>query len=190
MAQFATVTEFKTLLGKLTLEARDEDAIALILQLASASIQNYTRQDIELVAGDVVKLRGGYSSDLWLPQRPVTAVTTVQIGSGAALSSGAFGWDRMGLLRRLSGNWIADNWSGANADVITVTYSHGYATIPDDIKGVCLSLAVRKWENPAGIGETTGEGDPGLSFARQTGFVLTAGEKKILDRYRRKVATL
>ena len=107
------------------------------IDAASAMIRRYCDQELSQVTDDVVTLAGVERPTLILPQRPVTAITSVA-ESGVTLAASEYTFTRSGLLRRANGV----NWSkGA-----TVTYSHGYAEGSDEYKAIaaiCMAVAAR-----------------------------------------------
>jgi hypothetical protein len=115
----------------------------------------------------------------------VTAVTSI-VEEGTTLTVVTdFDWTSYGKLIRVYRRWTS------KPRAVVVTFTHGYATAPDDVKGVCLSLAGRLYENPGslrsytvgGVSETYASG-PGIS-----GPGLTIDEKNDLGPYRLPVLT-
>jgi hypothetical protein len=88
-----------------------------------------------------------------------------------------------GSLRRSDADWPDE------LSAVTVTFTHGYATVPDDLKAVAVAIARRL---PAQLASVTAEAAGGVS--RQYGGLLsgqaslsasfTAVEQMVLDRYR------
>ncbi len=195
---FATPADLSSILRR-TFDSGMTTSAQLLLDLATAAITNYTRQTLTLVTNDVVPLHGNWSHELILPERPVTAVTVVAIGTGIAaetlIQDTDWNWPGKDVVIRgakipakVREEWDrADDWGGPNMTV-TVTYTHGLATIPNDLRGVCLSAAARAYVNPDGImlehigGYQVRYPLPGDS----TGVVLTDAEKTQLNRYRRR----
>lgn len=209
MAAFATVTD-------LELFARDEIPPGQIdqleaeqaLDLASDIIRGYVRSHISS-ATETAEF-DGISGDVFeLPQRPVTAVTAVEItdrmGNTVVVSSSDWTWTRGGKLRRilytttLPAGWSADSgWGGPDATV-TVTYTHGLAAVPGDVKAIALALARRMTVNPDGyireaigsynVGYATTDGQQvgqGSGQGSGASVHLLAVEKMALNRYRRR----
>lgn len=156
------------------------------LQDASALIRSYTAQTLHFVPDDVVELRGTYSDVLFLPERPVIDITAVAMR----------GWQTSIFTDYLEGSWFRrgsqltmhGGWGGPRAAVI-VTYSHGYAEIPEDLAAVCASIAARGVRDLAGdmVSETIVDYSYQLAGAGQTtgmALGLTGMEKVALDRYR------
>jgi len=125
---------------------------------ATVAIQNYTHQEIEQTEDDEITLDcAGYSSKLFLPQLPVTEVSEV-VEDDETLTEGSdedYQLGQWGILHRVSANWAA------GIQNITVTYTHGYATIPDDIVAVCTRAAARAYQ--AGLRAAEVEAVPGVS---------------------------
>lgn len=148
MTAFASVPELGLLLGEDFDPAR-ADLAAMALDQATAAIRSFTGQTISAVANDTVTLDGNGQPTFRLPEFPVTAVASVTV-DGIALSYAPdaydYMWTRSGVLTRRN----ARDW-GTNPQSIVVTYSHGYAVIPDEIKAACLQLAARAMTNPLGM---------------------------------------
>lgn len=180
---FASVAELAAYLRR-SIEPDDASAL-LALDLATGTIRNEARQTISVVEDDEVVLRGQWSGDVWLPERPVIEVTEITLRHSSlddeVLADSDFVWDELGLLRRASGYW------GGLGAVLAVTYSHGFTTVPDDIKGLCLQVAGRLFENPSNVAqETIGSYSYSVSTGARTGVALSVEERRVCWRYRRR----
>lgn len=192
---FATEQELEDYTGTSVATAR----ATILLDTATGAIQAYTGQTLSQVSSHSITLPGNFTNRLTLPERPVTAVTSVTVGDSLLTGDADYVWDgKDGLLRgsRVDGvgsingpDWLlsgAGDWGGPGS-VITIVYTHGFATIPNDIKGVCLALAARSLSSPDGVNSET-IGSYSVSYSRSGGAVsLLDEEKSLLDRYRRKV---
>lgn len=191
---FATEAELEAYTGA----SIDTSRATILLDVATAAIKAYTNQTLSRVTNDTVILPGNHTNTLELPERPVISIGAVSIGDTALTVDSDFVWDgRSGLLRgtAVSGVLVINDgplvsgtgdWGGPGAQV-SVTYTHGFATIPDDIKGVCLALAARSLQSPDGVNSET-IGSYSVSYSRTGGAVsLLDEERRLLDRYRRRV---
>lgn len=185
---FASVSEMETLLRR-TFSPPETAAANLILAGVTGAIQRAARQQIQLVTDDTVELRGVWNQDLKLPQRPVLDVSAVTLRdpagiSLALISTRDYVWNRFGDLQRIG--FIAriprpiEGYWGGPAATVTVTYTHGFATIPDDIQAICLNAAARAFYAPESSIATDGSG--GFTAGRTTVGYLTADEQKELKR--------
>ncbi len=120
-------------------EARAETAI----QIATGIIRAATRRHLTRVTDDFVILDGDGTNRFLLPEYPVVGVTTLT-DDGATMTTTDYEWSERGFVDRLSGVWTR------KFQAIHVTYTHGYATLPADISGVCLGLSHRLFDNPGG----------------------------------------
>lgn len=144
-AQFAGVAELADVL-RTDIDPEDTQAIQALTN-ATAVIRAYTRQHISLVEGDEQELYGTYSRRLWLPQRPVLDVSEVSVlypYSTVGTDVTGYQWTRRGAL---TGPW---DWCGPDS-VVSVTYDHGYETIPEDIRQACLKLAASEYMSNAAV---------------------------------------
>jgi len=194
---FCSVDDINTFLGT-TIEPDDAQAL-LAIEEATAVIKNYCNQDIEQVSDDVILLDGTGSTKLFLPNLPVTSITSVEV-DGVLLDPNYYALAENGVLWRKYGTWTV------GACNIEITYTHGYAAIPEDVKGVCYrsasrlyqaqlkalrqdfvsglqSVSVGDWsETYENAGSSSGESDKGVSAAR----TLLMSEKDVLNKYRYK----
>lgn len=157
-------------------------------------------QQITKVTGDTVTLAGNGRRILQLPQIPVTAVTSVTINLGGAYPNQLtpdvhYTWDgATGLLTALAYPWPRD-WD------VTVVYSHGYDTVPDDLIRLCASVADKILAGTVGVKavqESIGTKQSSITYITPTtrsssgggarassGVVLfNDAEELILDQYR------
>lgn len=141
MASLATATQLATHVGATVDTARAQQA----LNIASAVVRSETGQTFE-AGTSTVALPTPHGQWLTLPQRPVTAVTTITIDGLAVTDFTRYG----NRLFRFAG-WTA---SSITAPVVTVTYSHGGA-VPDDVLGVVLAIAADVVENQRGLTSET-----------------------------------
>lgn len=91
---------------------------------ASVRVRSFAGQEITSSTSQTVV----YGLGPWrLPQRPVTAVTAVADSTGAAVT-----YD-------VEGAWL----EAARCGPLTVTYTHGFETVPDELVELVCAIAVR-----------------------------------------------
>lgn len=140
---FATVSDFATFIGR-DLTAADTATASQALDLATGYIQARTGQTISS-ATETVTLDGiGYGL-LALPEIPVTAVASVVVEGLTWVNDTDYYWTRKGIIRQRR------RWWGYRPRSVVVTYTHGYSTIPEDIRRLCLKLAQTMYENPGNV---------------------------------------
>lgn len=139
MAAFATPTELAGFLQK----DLDTYSATQALDIASQDIRTACGWSIsqETVTGQ--EFDGTGNQSIWIKTLNLTAVSSV-VSDGTALASTDYRFYRYGWLRRVY------SWWPCFPKIVTVTYTHGYATVPDDVKGACLVLAAAKYEAPGG----------------------------------------
>lgn len=178
LGSFATVADLATMLGR-DLNDTEQLQADFLLQAATSAIRTYTGQTISKVIGDVVTLdpAGGV---LYLPQIPVQAVSALTVDGVALVPATDVVFYDYGLVYRKSGA----SWGTTRGSVV-VTYTHGYDTVPIDIKLVCLQRAARTLDNPVEARqETIGSYSVTHSVGEGGQAEFTQGEKTILNRYR------
>lgn len=161
---FATATELGTYLGR-TLTTDETSRATALLGYASAAIKGYCRQTLEQVSADSAVLVGNWGSVLVLPERPVTAITSVTITSTSLTVNSDYVWDGGDRLYRGSREFVYGDepdpivmrhelhWGGPSAQV-TVVYTHGWASGDahlDVPKGICLEMAARAMHTTPGV---------------------------------------
>jgi hypothetical protein len=159
----ATTEDLAARLGR-DLTTAEETRAAALLDDASALIRSFTGQTFTLVADDVVVLRvqGGI---VRLPQRPVTAVSSVVAIGGAGMPDVVvidYIFDGVDEVRIGEGSfiinlpaiwWDDDGYPGT----FRITYSHGYATVPATVVAVACGMVLRTLTAPTMAGGVTGE---------------------------------
>lgn len=112
-----------------------------------------------------------------LPQRPVVSVDSVT-RDGVTLVA-----DTDYVLRR---DRLYLNGSAA----VSVTFTHGYASVPGDVLAVVLTAAQRVLNNPNDLRQETA-GSLSVTYAAETiGVSLSQADKDLLTRYRRRFAVM
>jgi len=139
VAAFATPTELAGFLQ----QDLDTYSATQALDVASKAIRDHCGWEITQQTSAVATLDGVWDDTaLWLPSLLVTAVASV-VEDGTTLTVvSQFDWTAYGKLIRVGRCWTTKPRS------VVVTYTHGYTTAPDSIKGVCLAAAGRRYRNP------------------------------------------
>jgi hypothetical protein len=149
MPAFATAEDLATWLQR-DLDAADTATANQALDLASATMQSLTGQHLFVKSNDVATLDGSGTYLLFLPETPVTAVTSITL-NGTAVPTADYAWYRHGAIVGVAG------W-GNKAKSVVVTYSHGYATGTPEyetLRGINLRAAAKAFENPGGAESET-----------------------------------
>ncbi len=196
MSAFCTVADLEAFL-QITI-AYDSAAAERAIREASAAIENYCHQVLYAVSGDQIILDCNGGTKIFLPELPVTEVIEVLEDGALLVVDDDYKLGQHGVLHRIGANWKS------GIQVIQVTYSHGYATIPEDIASVCTRAAARTYQaglraaELAGVpgvqGTTLGDysvnygsegsgGTPNMLGASAAPLLLPS-ERRILDRYR------
>lgn len=179
MADLATVADLEARLGR-SLDATETIRAEALLAGASARVRAYTGQQFEQATSSVrLRSRGGR---IRFPQRPVTDVASITDVDGNAID---FDWYAGSVIGGL----------GVRVDWVDATYTHGYATIPDDVVEVVCQMVLRAFGSDPSASAITQESVEGYSYsigaAGAAGAVgMLADEKAALDVYRRKGGTI
>lgn len=163
MSALATVEDLESRLGRDLTDAEALRADAL-LEDASAKIRRYTRQDFAFVEDDEVVLRGP-GGLIRLPQRPVTAVSSVVAVGGSGVPDITLAdwlWDGLDTIRIGEGTYVInlpETWwdDDGYPGTYRVVYSHGDVEVPADVVAVACAMVLRSLTNPSLAGGVTGE---------------------------------
>lgn len=155
---------------------------------AQAAVRGYCRQEFTTATWTGVLLlvqydpRIGYYVEL--PQRPVTAVSAFTVNG----SSAAYTVDLMRNRVVVTGPFAVA--PDGLEDQALVTYTSGYAEVPEDVKLVALSAAARIYSNP---NATTRESVTVGAYSEDRELApaqLNEYESAMLRRYRRTVGSV
>jgi len=142
-------------------DALSDERATLLLEGASSSVLAYCRRRTFAEVEDTVTLDGNGAYELLLPGAPVTAVSAVTEdpdGDGTDLLVDVE-WSADGILRRTAGGRFVRRFRW-----YTVTFTHGYETVPEAVRNVVLRVAARGVSNPEGLA-TEGIGGYNAGFA-------------------------
>lgn len=188
MTPLATSADVIDRLGR-GLSASEALRIDAILTDVSSAVRNYTGQTIsEATTTDRVRSRRGVAT---LPQRPVTAVTSVV---NATTSDPVLylwdGFDKITTTGNVPDDWASVPFSNIATLYVDVANTHGYNPIPDDIIGIVCSIAIRALGRRPEDAGMTSESIAGYSYSigaagAAGAFGMLADERAVLDGYKR-----
>jgi hypothetical protein len=151
----ATVADLAAALGKPVADV-DTTAATVQLEAATAVVQEAAGlQRILEVVGDTLLIPAPSGSWLELPQRPVTAVTSVTLADGTVVAEGT----ASGTYRRIQNRlwrdigWSPESYLCGEPSEVTVVCTHGYPDGRQELqlaRGSVLSLARLPFSNPTG----------------------------------------
>ena len=141
-----------------------QDSVDRALREADGTIRNYTNQHISYVEDDTVTLDGG-NHILFLTELPIVEVTEVVEGGTTLTETTDYIVGRHGMLYRVGRLWCH------GIQNVSVTYSHGYATIPQIITDIATRAASRAYQ--AGLKSADGDGVPGVQAKSLGDFSVT-----------------
>ena len=145
MEPFATIQDYQDLIQS-ELTGLAATAIDHALLAVSQAIRNTTEQTISLVEDDTIILNGNGRETMLLPQIPIVAVTQVTFTDRNAVVTDVTADIKLydaaaGIIFHPTPHWGCDDCFPWGVQNVTVTYTHGYATIPDDLKNVTILAA-------------------------------------------------
>jgi len=122
------------------------------------------------VTEETVNATAPWSRTLFLPTLHLTSLS-VSVNS-TPLSSGAdYAWQTNGVVSLFLGRLPAINggWSGAT---LNLSYTHGYETVPDGIRAVCLDLVAEAVNPQRALTGATVDGVT-VTYQKETSSVFT-----------------
>lgn len=140
MGPFATATELAERVGH-TAPPNDLARWQAALQDVSNLIRSYTGQSLSVVTGESVAMQKTNDHRLFLPEKPITAITSVTV-SGVLQAASTYDFTSWALFHVDGSNWP----NGA-----TVVYSHGFAETTaefGDLRGLTLDIVQRALFGP------------------------------------------
>lgn len=180
---FATTEQLEARLG-ISLSADEHIRAATLLALASGVIRAEFGS-LSFTEDDEFTIRGTYSNRIRVPQRPLVSVGQVLI-NGEILDSDSYYIDGNEIVRASgvrSSFWPWGSVFSGPLDEVTITYSHGWEDLPEDVTVICLEMVVRVWVNPGNLlNENVAGVSSGYASAEARGLLLTDSEKKQLKR--------
>lgn len=188
MTALAAVFDVEAVLQR-EIATEDVPRVTRLIELASGVARREAGgQTISAVAGDVITLAGTYESEMWLPQRPVTALTSIVV-DGITVISSTYKWTRQGRLYRTSYDREIPDWRswgpwGTPDSEVVVTYDHGYADVPEDIALVVAEMVSNRISNPDSLRNIAVE-DFSQGFVQPIGEPLSFG---MTDKHRETLA--
>lgn len=167
-----TVEELEAFMGR-TFTATEEAQAEVLIQMASDVIESETGVTFSLVEDQEVRMQADGYGIIELNSKPIQEVTIYAIDSTDEVTYAT--WDGLAAVYGLQPN-----------EVVDIVYTHGYATVPGDIKAVCYGVCSRMMYNPSGLRqETVGAISvtyPGIGGEAGT-LNFSTLEKKVLDKY-------
>ncbi|MFE6379226.1 hypothetical protein [Streptomyces roseolus] len=194
MPDLADVADLEARLGR-PLTPDEQARAAALLADASALVRDFTRQDFTRVVGDTLVLRP-VGVLLRLPQRPVTAVTSVAAVGPAGATIGALsGWvwdgrDKIDLsCVSPAGSWPL-NWTGSLPDTYQVVYDHGTDPVPPGVVAAVCAIVLRTLLSPSMVAGMVAERIGAYNYQVQqsagaagASVAMTPADEKALARY-------
>ena len=166
-----TISDLEAFLQQNLIDDYETEAQAACDQ-ATAVVEDYCKRSFAQVEDDEITMR--WRPCILLPNPPVTNIASVTVDDEAA----EYELDFSGRL-----------WPKTRGEQITITYTHGYVTIPDTVRLVALRLAARIFKNPNGRVSYSVDGQSIQTASDVSPRILTGDEMATLNRrYRLKKA--
>lgn len=173
MALYATAEE----LASIVQEDVDTATATLVLQTASAMFSRAADTWWTATAA-TYQARGTGSMCLELPFRPVTAVSQVRVNTVVVT-----GWTLVKNVLYTTAGF--GTWGAFPPDKVEVDLTHGYTSVPDDVKAAVLETAAQAYVVPVGAVISESIDDYAVRYATTGGGLqLTASALALAESYR------
>lgn len=136
-----TTQELAAFMGR-TFTDSEEDQAQMFIDNVSAVIEGMTDVSFALVEDEEIRIQADGYGMIELSAKPIVSVTVYDLNATEALSYGC--WDGLATVYGLQPNQVVD-----------IIYTHGYTTVPGDIKAVCYGVCSRMMYNPGGLRQET-----------------------------------
>jgi len=187
MADLVTLANVKSYLWPGESITTWDAILPAIISAVSDRVKREVGCDIEHTHYTSSKVSGRGTTDLLLPNWPITAVTdTVADQEGVTY---LVGYDKAYVIEtfclRRVGGYVWEQGSGN----FTVTYEAGYATIPTDIVLVCYEMIARAWKTmkEQGWGESGRTMPDGSTSTVSAAFEITKAQQLTLTKFKRPI---
>lgn len=134
-----------------TIAANDASAL-LYLSIASGMVRDSLQQQITATTGEVILADPIDGSYVLLPELPISDVSLVETFDGTVWTTADPSTytvsKRLGMIAGKPGYGVA--WP-SDPETWRVTYSHGFATVPDSLVGVVCGVAARAYASPVAV---------------------------------------
>lgn len=168
-----TTSELAAFMGR-TFTDSEEDQAQLFIDMVSAVIEGETGVSFELVEDEEIRIQADGFGMIELSAKPILAVAVYDIDETEPLTYGS--WDGLATVYGLQPNQVVD-----------IIYTHGYTSIPGNIKAVMYGVCSRMMYNPGGLRqETVGAISvtyPGIGGEAGT-INFSTLEKRVLEKYK------
>jgi hypothetical protein len=173
MANFAEVADIEAFLQvDISTDAQIAAAERALTEV-TAAIRNYIDQYIELVSAEEITLDSIGGVRLFLPELPVVSVASVIEDEETLIVDDDYKLGQFGILHRVGRKWAK------GIQIVTITYTHGYADIPDDIIAVATRAASRAYQ--AGLTAAEDEGALGIQGKSLGDFSVQYGAESVVE---------
>ena len=197
MADFCVQADVEAFL-QVAVPAAKVASVARAIAEATEAIRNYCHQYIERVTGETITLDCVGGPRVFLPELPVTGISSVEEDGDVLALGGDYQLGQYGVLHRIGQDWES------GIQIVEVTYTHGYNPIPQDVRDVCTRAASRAYQAGMKASEMAAVpgvqakslGDFSVQFGGEAGAagesvlgasaapMLLRSEQRMLDRYR------
>lgn len=173
---YATVAELASFLK----QDVDTSTATLALQVCSELFAKRAHTRFESTA-TTYSQPGTNAYEIVLPFQPLIAVSAVRITPFQSAPQTITDYSVIGpsVYRRLG----FGKWTAYPPDLVEIDYTHGYLTVPDDVKGAVLESAAAAYINPDITTKSESIDDYSVSSAPNSGGVMLSPAATILADY-------
>lgn len=167
-----TVEELEAFMGRTFTDAEAAQA-EVFIEMASDVIESEAGVSFSLVEDEEIRIQADGYGIVELNAKPIQEIAVYDIDTTDEVAYAT--WDGLSAVYGLQPN-----------EVVDIVYTHGYSTVPGDIKAVCYGVCSRMMYNPSGLRqETVGAISvtyPGLGGEAGT-LNFSTLEKRVLEKY-------
>lgn len=179
---FITEDDLSAYIGR---DVTEDDMATIAVEAACTLLRNSAGQQLDLQEDEEVLVDGSGTDTILLPELPVVDVSEVSYVSVVPDTLIELEAETDYLVDRRNGALVRRSsttfWSEGRGKY-KVTYSHGFETIPADLRALALTVAARLYEQGVIKQETVG--GYSATFAANDPVGLTRNELNLIAKYR------
>lgn len=160
-----------------------------LLRVAGSAIRKYLGWHLSPVREETLEIPIGQRGLIMLPSRHVVDVESVVIADETLDPDTDFIWNPGGWIQTGQYYYRKDNtiagWRGMSPNLATVTFTHGYAEVPLEVKQVAYEMTVQVMTAPVGnISQMSTPAGYRIQLSAPAEFVVNPGQERLLAPYR------
>ena len=159
------------------------------LRVASSAIRKYLGWHLSPIREETLEIAIGQRGLIMLPTRRLVDVESLVIAGNTLDPDTDFIWDEGGWIQTGQYYYRMDNtiagWRGMSPNQSTVTFTHGYAEVPPEVKQVAFEMVEQVMISPTGnVTQMSTPAGYRIALSAPAEFAVNPGQERLLAPYR------